>query len=130
MRAEAGATWLTLFASAGTLICCALPVALVTLGLGVAVASLTASFPILITLSKHKEWIFAGSGALLVLAGWLLYRPGRTCPADPAAAALCERLQQWNRRVHGSAVAVWSVGFFTAYLLLPLRIWLDAWLGL
>lgn len=125
MRAEAGATWLTLFASTGTLICCALPILLVTLGLGAAVASLTASFPILITLSQHKAWIFAGSGALLVLDGWLMYRPGRACPTDPKLAALCERLQKWNRRVYWSALAVWGVGFFAAYLLLPIRIWLD-----
>ncbi len=125
MRAEAGVTWLTLFTSTGTLICCALPILLVTLGLGAAVASLTSSFPILITLSQHKEWIFAGSGALLVLAGWLMYRPGRACPTDPAAAALCERLQRWNRRVYWSAAAVWGAGFFAAYLLLPIRIWLE-----
>lgn len=124
MRVEAGTAWLTLFASTGALICCALLIALVTLGLGVAVASLTASFPILITLSQHKAWIFAGSGVLLVLTGWLMYRPGRACPTDPAAAALCERLQKWNRRVYWSAVAVWGVGFFAAYLLLPIRIWL------
>ncbi|WP_461581469.1 hypothetical protein [Sulfuricaulis sp.] len=126
MRAEAGATWLTLFASTGTLICCALPILLVTLGLGAAVASLTSSFPILITLSQHKAWIFAGSGALLVLAGWLMYRPGRACPADPAVAELCARLQIWNRRIYWSAVAIWGVGFAAAYLALPIRIWLDA----
>ena len=125
MRAEAGATWLTLFASTGTLICCALPILLVTLGLGAAVASLTSSFPILITLSQHKAWIFAGSGALLVLAGWLMYRPGRACPADPAVAELCARLQIWNRRIYWSAVAIWGVGFAAAYLALPIRIWLD-----
>jgi len=35
-------SWLTLFASTGTLICCALPITLVTLGLGTTVAALTA----------------------------------------------------------------------------------------
>ncbi len=34
-------TWLTLFASTGTLICCALPILFVTLGLGATVAALT-----------------------------------------------------------------------------------------
>lgn len=118
--------WLVLFASTGTLICCALPILLVTLGLGAAVASLTSSFPILITLSQHKAWIFAGSGIVLALAGWLMYRPGRACPTDPTLAALCERLQKWNRRIYWSAAAVWGVGFFAAYLLLPIRIWLES----
>lgn len=62
-------TWLTLFASAGTLVCCALPIILVTLGLGATVAALTSSFPILIKLSQHKEWVFAFSGAMLMLSG-------------------------------------------------------------
>lgn len=126
LRMESGASWLVLFASTGTLICCALPMVLVTLGLGTAVASLASSFPILITLSQHKAWIFAGSGIVLALAGWLMYRPGRVCSTEPALAALCERLQKWNRRVYWFAVAVWGVGFFAAYLLLPIRIWLES----
>jgi hypothetical protein len=31
---EGGVTWLTLFASTGILVCCALPIMLVTLGMG------------------------------------------------------------------------------------------------
>lgn len=90
MRVNSGATttsWLTLFASMGTLICCALPLLLVTLGFGASVAALTNSAPFLISLSEHKEWIFAGSGALLLVSAWLLYRPGQTCPVDPEKKA-------------------------------------------
>ena len=122
---ETGLSWLTLFAASGTLICCALPILLVTLGLGATVAALTSSFPVLITISQHKMWAFTGSGALLLLSGWLMYRPGRACPADPELARVCGRTQVWNRRVYWSAVMIWSVGFFAAYLTLPLRIWLD-----
>jgi len=126
MRAESGASWVTLFASAGTLVCCALPIALVTLGLGAAVASLTSSFPLLITLSQHKEWVFAGSGAMLVLSGWLTYRPGRTCPTDRQLARLCRQTHAWNRRIYWSAISIWGIGFFAAYLALPLRQWLES----
>lgn len=122
---ENGMTWLTLFATTGTLICCALPIALVTLGLGATVAALTSSFPFLVTLSEHKAWVFAGSGALLGLSGWLLYRSGRSCPADPELGELCNRTQVWNRRVYWTSVAIWGIGFFAAFLALPIRLWLD-----
>ena len=123
---QSGLTWLTLFATTGTLVCCALPIILVSLGFGAAVAALTSSLPFLITLSQHKAWVFGVSGLLLLVSAWLLYRSGRQCPTDPAQAALCVRAQRWNRRVHGLAVAIWSIGFFAAYLALPLRQWLES----
>lgn len=125
-RREKGVSWLTLFASTGTLICCALPIALVTLGMGATVAALTSSFPILITLSQHKIWVFGFSALLLGVSGWLLYRPGRRCPRDPELGALCEKTNRWNRRVYWTSVAIWGIGFFAAYLALPLRIWLAS----
>jgi Na+/melibiose symporter-like transporter len=122
---ESGVTWLTLFTTLGTLICCALPIMLVTLGLGAAVASLTSSFPLLITLSRHKGWVFALSAILLLISGWLLYRSGRSCPTDPQLGALCDRTQRWNRRVFWISVAIWGSGFTAAYLALPIRLWLE-----
>lgn len=123
---ETSIGWLTLFAASGTLICCALPIILVTLGLGATVAAFTSSFPLLITIAQHKIWVFTGSGALLLLSGWLMYRSAQTCPADPELARVCARAQVWNRRIYWSAVVIWGIGFFAAYLALPLRIWLDS----
>ncbi len=122
---QTGLSWLTLFASGGTLICCALPIILVTLGLGATVAAFTSSFPLLVTIAQHKAWVFAGSGTMLLLSGWLMYRPGRACPADPALGRLCDQTQVWNRRIYWSSLTLWGIGFFAAYLALPLRIWLD-----
>ena len=124
-RKTGAASWLTLFTSLGTLVCCALPIVFVTLGMGAAVAALTSAAPFLITLSKHKEWVFALSGVMLVFSGWLIYRTGRSCPADPRLAAACERAHKWNRRIYWASVIVWGVGFFAAFLALPLRIWLG-----
>jgi len=118
-------SWLALFTSTGTLICCALPILLVTLGLGATVAALTSAFPFLIVLSQHKVWVFTLSGAMLGISGWPLYRTGRSCPGDPELGALCERAQVWNRRIYWSSVVIWGAGFFAAYLALPLRIWLE-----
>ncbi len=116
-----GVTWFTLFASTGTLVCCALPIIFVTLGMGAAVASMTSAFPFLIFLSKHKIWVFAFSAVMLAISGWLMYRPGRSCPTDPELAARCASVQKWNRRVFWTSVIIWSVGFFAAFLALPLR---------
>ena len=119
-------SWLALFTSLGTLICCALPITLVTLGLGAAVAALTSSFPLLITLSQHKGWVFAVSGGMLVLAAWLTWKPrGRRCPADPAKADACARAQRWNRRILAVSIAVWLSGAFAAFALYPLARWWD-----
>ena len=118
-------SWLTLFTATGTLVCCALPILFVTLGLGAAVAAVTSAVPFLVALALHKAWVFAGSGLMLLVSGWLLYRPGRTCPSDPELARLCERAQRWNRRIHGFSGAIWGIGFFAAYLALPIRIWLG-----
>ena len=117
--------WLSLFTSTGTLICCALPIALVTLGLGATVAAISSNIPFLITLTLHKAWVFASSGVLLALSGWFMFRPGRACPVDPQLGELCDRTQVWNRWIFWVSVVIWVVGFCTAYLALPLRMWLD-----
>ena len=117
---EASLTWLTFFMTTGTLVCCALPIAMVALGLGSTMALLASSAPVLVTLSQHKAWVFVVSFGLLAFSGWFLDRPGRACPADPDLGALCDKTQVWNRRVFWFSVAVWSIGFFAAFLALPL----------
>lgn len=124
-RHESGVSWLTLFTSTGTLVCCALPITLVTLGMGAAVVSLTSTFPFLIVLSEHKIWVFVFSAVMLALSAWTLYRPGRACPSDPETGRLCNRAQVWNRRIYWVSVTIWCIGFFAAYLALPLRLWLN-----
>ena len=120
-----GLAWLSLFASTGTLICCALPILLVSLGMGAVVAALTSSFPFLITLSQHKILIFLIAGILLLITGGVLYRLGRQCPADPALAARCRQAGNWSRRIFWLSVGIWCIGFFAAWLALPLQIWLE-----
>jgi len=122
---ETGLSWLSLFAAGGTLVCCALPIILVTLGLGATVAALTSSFPLLVLIAQHKIWVFAGSAALLMLSGWLTFRSARSCPTDPELARSCIRARVWNRRIFWTAAMLWSIGFVAAYLALPMRIWLD-----
>ncbi len=108
--------WLVLFASTSTLLCCALPILLVSLGAGAVVASFATQVPFLVTLSMHKAWVFAGSGLMLLLGGWALYRSGRICPSDPDLGKLCDTAHKWNRRLYWVSVTIWCVGFFFAFI--------------
>lgn len=117
MRAPLNWSWLLLFTTSGTLLCCALPITLVSLGLGATVASMASSAPWLIVLSQYKAWMFLLSGLLIGVSCWAIYRPGRSCPSDPALAAACERADRWNRRFVFLSAGLWTVGFMAAYVL-------------
>ncbi len=112
--------WLLLFTSTTTLICCALPILLVSIGLGAVSAALFSSMPFLVELARHKFWLFLGSGVMMGLAAWALYRPGRVCPTDPVLAEKCAQADKWNRRFLIMSAGLWAIGFFAAYLSLPL----------
>jgi hypothetical protein len=62
---------------------------------------------------------------LLALAAWLIYRPNNSCPVDPKLAMQCAKTQVWNRRIYWFSVTLWLIGFFAAFVALPLQIWLD-----
>jgi len=113
--------WVTLFASTGTLICCALPILLITLGLGSVVAAVTSHYPLLITLSEYEGWMFGISAILLGLSVWFIWGRQVQCPTEPELAARCNQARLLNQRVFWVALVIWSIGFSTRFLLLPLR---------
>jgi len=122
--------YLGLFSSVGTLLCCALPSLLVFLGFGATVASLLSAAPWLVALSRHKAWIFFGSGVLLVAAFYYVYRlaprllvTSGACPADDPGA--CARATRLSRVLLGVSAAVYALGFGVAYGLPLVLGWLD-----
>jgi len=117
--------WATLITTMSTLVCCALPILLVTLGFGAVVASLTFSFPVLITLGEQEGLMLGLSGVLLAFTGWFNFFRKKTCPADPVLAEKCQRANRWNRIIFWSAFIIWSIGFSARFLLYPVAIWLD-----
>lgn len=125
MQNERRVTVLALFTSLSTLVCCALPILLVSLGMGATYAALTNSIPLLITLGEYKAVTFTLAGVLIAGSLWFSFRPGRQCPADPQLADQCQRVQVWNKRLLIIAALAWCIGFFAAYLALPLQIWLE-----
>jgi hypothetical protein len=116
-RRDLAPATLSLFASTTTLVCCALPALLVTLGLGAALAGLVSAAPWLVALTRWKAWLFTGS-ALLLAAAFIAHRraAGLPCPADPAQARACQRLRRASAAILGVSALIWAMGFFFAFL--------------
>ncbi len=107
-----------LAASVGTLVCCALPSLLVFLGLGATVASLVASLPWLVVLSRHKAWVFLAAGLLIGASWWYLHRLAPRLALEGAACP--PRLARFARRAWLLSAVVYVTGLAVAYGLGPL----------
>lgn len=108
--------FLTLFTSTGTLICCALPALLVSLGAGAVMAGLIEAVPQITWLGKNKAWVFAIAGTLLLASGaWQWHARSLPCPADKAQAAACARARRVSWIVWGLSVALYASGAFFAF---------------
>jgi mercuric ion transport protein len=104
----------------GTTVCCALPITLVSLGLGSVVASLVTTAPWLVTLSQHKIWVFLLAGGLILANYWALYGSGSSA-CEPGG--ICDPTRphgRWLRRVFWGTAGLYGVAVFAAYLSLPL----------
>lgn len=118
------ASFLSLFGSFSTLICCALPSVLVALGAGAVVASLVSALPWLMWVSRHKTWFFLVAGLLLAVNAILIYRPHGTLACVVGGGTACEAAKRWNTLVLWVSVALYGFGVFMTYMALPLRRWL------
>lgn len=108
---------LSLFTSIGTLLCCALPALLVTLGMGAALAGLVGTAPWITAISDYKAHVFAIAGILLALAAFMQWRARHApCPSDPAKAKACIRLRKISWVILGLSILIYATGFFFAFL--------------
>lgn len=125
-RAQGLWSYLSLFSSLGTLLCCALPSLLVLFGLGATVAAGLAAAPWLVSLSRHKSWVFLAAGLLIGLNFVYVYRwaprlkaAGAACdPGGPATA--CADASRFTRWMLWTAAVIYLVGFSTAFILAPI----------
>ena len=121
-------SYFSLFTSVGTLLCCALPSLLVLLGLGASVASMLSFVPWLVALSRHKQWTFAVSGALIALSFFNTYyvtpriRARQCSPDNPSA---CEEASKLSKVLLWASAGIFAVGLFVAYVLGPILTRLD-----
>ena len=108
---------LALFSSMSTLLCCALPALLVSIGAGAVMIGLVSAVPQLVWLSEHKVQLFTFAGIMLTLSGILRYRNRNApCPADPLKAKACARLRRISGIIFTLSLLCYSVGFFFAFI--------------
>lgn len=123
MNTEQAKTDTSLFSGLGLALigttCCALPIVLVALGLGSAVASMVAVMPWLTTLSQYKVVTFSLTPAALVYSYWRLHRIKVCALADK------NRLR-WQKAVLWASTVILLLSLFAAYALLPLTLWLQS----
>lgn len=106
----------TLFASTGTLLCCALPALFVALGAGSVFAGLVSNIPQLVWLSEHKGLTFGVAGVLLGTSAVLQWRARKMeCPADPQLAEACRTNRRWMGPAFWLALAFFGIGAFFAF---------------
>lgn len=118
LKQNAAVSFLSLFTSGGTLICCALPALMVSIGAGATLAGLVTNFPQLIWLTEHKTALFISAGVMLIAAGVMQWRAkSLPCPADPALAATCARTRKISLGIYWFSVAIFATGGFFAYVL-------------
>jgi len=110
-------SYLSLFSSFGTIVCCALPSLLVSIGMGATFAGLIGVFPQIVWLSENKVLVFSLSALLILSSLVLLYRNRNApCPVDPDLAHACVTSRKWSVRVSVFSGLIWLVGFFFAFL--------------
>lgn len=113
---ETAAPTLALFASVSTLLCCALPALLVTIGAGAVMAGLVSKVPGYVWLTEQKNTLFAIAGVLLAVAFWTRWATRNApCPVDPKQAQACQRIRRLGGVVLWIALAAYLVGGFFAF---------------
>ncbi len=101
--------------------CCALPITLVALGAGGAVASMASALPWLVALSEYKLATF---GATAVALGYSWWRVREVRKSGTCSVTTAKRLRFQNRVLLGAS-AVLGLSILSAYALLPLVMWFD-----
>ena len=107
---------ISLFASSSTLICCAIPALLVSLGAGATLASLVAVFPKIVWISEHKEAIFALSSGLMIIGGILQWRNRNApCPIDPKQRNTCLKTRKISLQIYWFSLGLLIIGGWFAF---------------
>jgi hypothetical protein len=108
---------LSLFTSIGTLLCCALPALLVTLGMGAALAGFISIAPWVTYISEYKIIIFLVAAILLALSSYFLWiNRNAPCPVDEKQAKACMLLRKFSFYIITISVVIYIIGFFFAFL--------------
>ncbi len=98
--------------------CCALPIALVALGLGGVVASTVSVLPWLNVLAQYKLITFSMTALTIAYSWWRIRKAGQ-CDLEQG------RMLRAQRIVLRVITAIFGASLFAAYLLYPLTLFLE-----
>lgn len=109
--------YLGLFTSVGTLLCCALPALLVSLGMGASMITLTNAIPQITWIGENKVYVFSFAFILLIISSVFTYKNRNApCPIDPKLRDACLRGRKYSKIVLILGWAALTVGFFFAFI--------------
>lgn len=113
-------SFLALFTSTGTLLCCALPATITAIAGGAALVSFTTTFPWLIEIAAEKSWIFLVSGLMITLSGILIFRPKGRVACSLTGKDGCAVAGKVTKIVFWFSLGMYTVGAFFAYASVPI----------
>ena len=114
--------FLSLFTSASTLVCCALPALFVSLGMGAVLAGLVSDVPQLVWMSHHKGLTFGTAAIMLAASGGMIWRGQYLpCPIEPRLRHACMRGRKVSLVIYVISVILFLTGYAFAFLLPLLR---------
>ena len=108
---------LSLLTSSSTLVCCAIPALLVTIGAGAALSSLVSVFPQVVWLSEHKPLVFGVATVAMLAAGILQWRARYLpCPTDPVLREVCLKTRRNSLIIYWVSVGILAIGAWFAFV--------------
>lgn len=109
--------YLGLFTSMSTLLCCALPALLVSIGMGASMITLTNAIPQITWVGEHKAYVFSFAFLMLSISSVFAYvNRNAPCPIDPKLREACLSGRKYSKIVLILSWICLSVGFFFAFL--------------
>ena len=110
-------TFFGLFTSISTIFCCALPIILVTLGMGAAFTILTTNFPFIIWLAEKSVYLFIIATIFLLIGGYFIFIKPSSCPSDKKLSQICNKTRKFNKIIRLISVIILVISFFFKYIL-------------
>ena len=122
---QKSSSFLALFTSTGTLLCCALPATIAAIAGGAAVGAFASTFPWLISISHYKGWIFSVALVLIVFSGILTFRPHGKLACSVTGGKGCQTASSFSRAMFWISVIIYIIGFSFAYAMVPVLRFLE-----
>lgn len=103
--------------SLSTLLCCALPVTLVFLGMGASFASLTSTFPQIGWITKNKDAVFIANAVILIVT-YIMIRKSKkgACPTEASTREACATSKKFGHIIFYISAVVYLIGLSFSYI--------------